>query len=576
MLEEALTFSISRAEHGERLDRILAMLLAESGLSREQCKKHILEGRVRVNGVVVLSSKAPLKEGDSLEITVLKPESELVPEEGGLKVIYSDAQLLVVDKPAGLTVHPCPSCLKGTLVHRLVHHFPDLEGGGQRPGIVHRLDKDTSGLLLVARTEKCRLALSEMFARREVDKTYTALVHGVPRPAAGEINAPLARHPTNKTRMAVQAGGREAVTRYRTAYADPGGRFALLDIQILTGRTHQIRAHFAHIGHPLWGDRAYGGKSYLEETGAHGAEVAKKRNSSATKYFVAARQMLHARRLAFRHPDSNARLEFTLPVPEDFRAALAALLKRPLRLVITGLPGCGKSSLLEALAEDGIPVFSADEVVSRLYAPGGAAWDLLNRRFSGRFTPNAALPVDRATLSAAMQESQTLRREVEHLVHPLVEAELAFFWIKDVEAPLAAAEIPLYFEIGWHARRVEKTPQAFGNIAPSLSRKSLLALGGRPLPLEWDEHIIAVISCPEEIRLTRLMEKGFSPEKAQTLDSWQWKEADKIKAGHLVLYNDEGRQKLHAAAKELISYLNLLCAGRMDAALTACLAALDV
>ena len=576
MPEEQLTFSIPREMHGSRLDRALAENLAELGLSRAQCKKHILEGRVTLNNAVVLSPKILLTEEDCVSIAVSRPESELTPEEGGLKVIYSDAALVVVDKPAGLTVHPCPSCPQGTLVHRLIHHFPDLEGGGQRPGIVHRLDKDTSGLLLVARTEKCRLALSEMFARREVDKAYAALVHGVPRPAAGEINAPLARHPTNKTKMAVQPGGREAVTRYRTVYADPDGRFALLDVNILTGRTHQIRVHLAHLGHPLWGDRLYGGKTHLPAPESGPAAKRDKHAAPAPERLVAPRQMLHARRLAFHHPESGEKLNFTLPLPEDFCAALRALLERPLRLIITGLPGCGKSSFLKALAEKGFPGFSADESVARLYAAGAAGWDLLNRRFTGRFTPDAGLPVDRKALIAAMQEAQDLRYEVEHLIHPLVEDELAAFWLQNAGAPLAAAEIPLYIEAGWHTRREADAQAPVARDALTLQfTKNLFSQGGKPLPLGPTAHIILVISCPEELRFARLAARGLSPELIRALDSWQLSEAEKMKAGHLIFHNNGSLQNLHEAADELAQGLALLRAGRADAALAACIAALE-
>lgn len=576
MPEDQLTFSITREMHGSRLDRALAENLAELGLSREQCKKHILEGRVTLNDTLVLSPKSLLSEGDRVSVAVSRPESELIPEEGGLKVIYSDAALVVVDKPAGLTVHPCPSCPQGTLVHRLIHHFPDLEGGGQRPGIVHRLDKDTSGLLLVARTEKCRLALSEMFARREVDKAYAALVHGVPRPAAGEINAPLARHPTNKTKMAVQPGGREAVTRYRTVYADPDGRFALLDVNILTGRTHQIRVHLAHLGHPLWGDRLYGGKTHLSAPETGPAAKRDKSDLPAPGLLVARRQMLHARRLAFRHPESGEDLNFTLPLPDDFLAALLTLLERPLRLIITGLPGCGKSSFLKALAEKGLPSFSADDSVARLYAPGAAGWDLLHRRFAGRFTPDATLPVDRKGLVAAMQEAQDLRYEVEHLIHPLVEDELAAFWRQHAQVTVLAAEVPLYVEAGWHTRgETAPRPQAVG-AAPTLHfKKNLFSQGGKPLPLTSNAHIMIVISCPEELRFARLAARGLSPELIRALDSWQLSEAEKIRAGHLIFHNNGSLQGLREAADELVQGLALLRAGRAKAALDACLAALE-
>ena len=568
MTAQTLSFAISPDMHGWRLDRALAALAADAGLSRERCKKYIQDGRAALNGQIVTSPKITVSEGDSLVLDAEISSSELAPEQGELKIIYRDESLLVIDKPAGLTVHPCPSCPQGTLVHRLLHHFPDLEGEGERPGIVHRLDKDTSGLLLIARTEKCRLRLAAQFAGREVDKAYAALAHGAPRPPAGEINAPLARHPVNKTRMAVQPGGREAVTRYRTVHADPDGRFSLLDVRILTGRTHQIRAHLAHLGHPLWGDRAYGGQTHLPGPG--GAVNGRNPENGP---LVAARQMLHARHLAFRHPETGEEMSFDLPPPEDFCAALRVLLEEPLPLVITGLPGCGKSALLAALAENGLPTFSADAAVERLYAAGGAGWDLLHRRFGGRFTPGPAAPVDRRALAGAMRADEALRREVEHLIHPLVADELRAFWLGR-NSP-AAAEIPLYFEAGWHLRPKRDVGAAMFGDFPPLPEDASLAPGGRALPARSGEPILITVSCPEKTRLARLAKRGLAPEAARALIAWQWPEADKIRAAHLELRNNGTLPELRAAAGKLAQWLAAVRARRADLAVARCLADLE-
>ena len=568
MTAQTLNFAIPPEMHGWRLDRALAALAADAGLSRERCKKYIQDGRVLLNGQGAVSPKIAVSEGDLLILDAEIPSSELAPEQGDLKIIYCDESLLVIDKPAGLTVHPCPSCPQGTLVHRLLHHFPDLEGEGERPGIVHRLDKDTSGLLLIARTEKCRLRLAAQFAGREVDKAYAALAHGVPRPPAGEINAPLARHPVNKTRMAVQPGGREAVTRYRTIHADPSGRFSLLDVRILTGRTHQIRAHLAHLGHPLWGDRAYGGQTRLPGPGP-GANSLEPENGR----LVAARQMLHARHLTFRHPESGQDMSFDLPPPEDFCAALRVLLEEPVPVVITGLPGCGKSALLAALAECGLPAFSADAAVGRLYMAGGAGWDVLHRRFGGRFTPDPAAPVDRRALAAAMREDEALRREVEHLIHPLVADELRAFWLGHSGA--AAAEIPLYFEAGWHLRPKGGAGAALLGDFPPLPEDARLAPGGRALPARSGEPIIITVSCPEETRLARLAQRGLSPEAARALTAWQWPEVDKIRAAHLELRNDGALPDLQAAAEKLAQWLAAVQTSRAGLAAARCLVDLE-
>ena len=570
MTAQTLNFAIPPDMHGWRLDRALAALAADAGLSRERCKKYIQDGRVLLNGQAAPSPKIAVSEGDLLSLDAEIPSSELTPEQGELKIIYRDESLLVIDKPAGLTVHPCPSCPQGTLVHRLLHHFPDLEGEGERPGIVHRLDKDTSGLLLIARTEKCRLRLAAQFAGREVDKAYAALAHGAPRPPVGEINIPLARHPVHKTRMAAQPGGREAITRYRTVHADPGGRFSLLDVHILTGRTHQIRAHLAHLGHPLWGDRAYGGQSRLP---APGPDKSTPGRDLENEPLVAGRQMLHARHLAFRHPESGEKMSFDLPPPEDFRAALRVLLKEPLPVVITGLPGCGKSALLAALAENGLPTFSADAAVGRLYAAGGSGWDLLHRRFGGRFTPDPAGPVDRRSLAAAMREDEALRRDVEHLIHPLVKDELRAFWLDNSAA--AAAEIPLYFEAGWHLRPKRDAGAAGPGEFPPLPGDARLAPGGRALPARSGEPIIITVSCPEKIRLARLAERGLAPEAARALIAWQWPEADKIRAAHLELRNDGALHELRATAEKLAQWLAAVQTSRAGLAAARCLVDLE-
>ena len=590
MTPEPLIFIVPQDLDGCRLDRALAVLAAEKGLSREQCKKHIQEGGVLLNQKIQTSPKSQVAEGDHLSLSLPKLPSELVPEQGSLEIIYCDEHLLVINKPAGLTVHPCPSCPQGTLVHRLIHHFPDLEGDGPRPGIVHRLDKDTSGLLLIARTEKCRLRLAEQFAGREVTKAYAALVHGLPRPPQGEINAPLARHPTNKTRMAVQTGGREAITRYATAWADRRGRFALLNVHILTGRTHQIRVHLSHLGHPLWGDKAYGGKTHLPPCeNKHTASATLADATPATfasnralpkpgntpESLIASRQMLHAYHLAFRHPESSEALSFNLPPPPDFCAALVKLLAEPLRLVITGLPGCGKSALLEALAAHNLPVFSADAAVDKLYAPDGPGWDLLNRRFNRQFTPPGQ-PVDRRALGAAMRADEALRREVEHLVHPLVKDALDAFWEHKLCAPALAAEIPLYFEAGWGQQYKETAPPHGADVTASLPPKDpRLEYGGRPLPARHDVPIIVTVCCSEELRLARLAQRGVAPEAARAMTAWQWSEEAKIKAGHLALLNDGSLPDLQLTAQKLADWLTAEHICRTDAAVARCLAALQ-
>jgi len=218
-----------------------------------------------------------------------------------LTIVYQDADLIVVDKPAGLTVHPAPGHPSGTLVNALLAACPDLQGisGSLRPGIVHRLDKDTSGLLVVAKNDRAMQSLQAQLKGREVHKTYLALVAGVPKPAEGQIEAPIGRSHRNRKKMAVVDGGRESTTRYRTREVINGR--ALLEVEPVTGRTHQIRVHLAAIGHPIVGDSLYGKRSPL-----------------------VGRQFLHAAKLGFRMPGGRE-IEFESPLPADLREALEAL-----------------------------------------------------------------------------------------------------------------------------------------------------------------------------------------------------------------------------------------------------------
>jgi len=285
---------------GERLDVFLSRAVA--GLSRSQARRLIDDGLVTVDGTLERPSyRLP---GGAHVAATLPPAAEPQPaaERIPLTVIYQDEDVIVVDKPPGLTVHPAPGHPSGTLVNALLALAPELAGLRDRirPGIVHRLDRDTSGLLVVARTERARDDLSRQLKQREVSKTYLTLVQGVPEPPQGTIEAPIGRHPRNRKKMAVVAGGREAETRYRLRETVDG--YALLEVEPVTGRTHQIRVHLAAIGHPVVGDAVYGKRSE-----------------------IVGRQFLHAWRLAFDLPSSGRRVEFESPLPADLRAALDRL-----------------------------------------------------------------------------------------------------------------------------------------------------------------------------------------------------------------------------------------------------------
>lgn len=288
------------AAGGERLDLFLAA--QTPGVSRSRAQRLIAAGLVTVNGRRGRPG-LQLKPGDRVVVRIPPPPpGELAPEPLPLEILYEDDDLLVVNKPAGLTVHPGPGHASGTLAHALLAHRPELARVGEalRPGIVHRLDRDTSGVMVVAKHEVARANLVRQLAERRVQKTYLALVRGEPRPPAGVIEAPLGRDPRHRQRMAVVEGGREARTQYQVRERFAGA--ALLEVRPETGRTHQVRVHLAAIGHPVLGDPVYGRRSELVP-----------------------RQFLHALRLRLRLPSSGEEREFEAPLPQDLEAALARL-----------------------------------------------------------------------------------------------------------------------------------------------------------------------------------------------------------------------------------------------------------
>lgn len=296
-----------------RLDAWLA--LRRHDISRARWQHLIKEGRVRVNGLAAKPSR-PLRSGDVVDYTLPPSRTvDLAPEPIPLDVLFEDGDLIVVNKPPGLVVHPAPGHPSGTLVNALLAHARDAAtgrtnlggiGGELRPGIVHRLDRDTSGALVAAKTERALHGLAAQFKGRRVRKEYAALVWGQPQPPSGTVETLIGRSPHNRKRMSARpAVGRPAVTRYETV--ERLGPVSLLRVRIETGRTHQIRVHLAHVGHPVVGDREYG------------------RARAAALPAPAARQMLHAERLAFAHPVSGKDLEFTAPLPEDMKELIRAL-----------------------------------------------------------------------------------------------------------------------------------------------------------------------------------------------------------------------------------------------------------
>ncbi len=296
---------------GIRLDRYLSRV---TGLPRSQIQRLIEAGRVLVEGRHLKASAAVVP-GQRIRLSIPSPKpSDLTPEPIPLDLLYEDHDLLVLNKPAGLVVHPAPGHPGGTLVHALLHHCPELPGIGEerRPGIVHRLDKETSGVMVVAKTDAAMASLASQFKGRRVRKTYLALVHGQVKQTEGRIVAGIGRHEQDRKRMGVRTRkGREAVTTYRVMKRLDG--FTLLQLHPETGRTHQIRVHLSSIGHAIIGDKVYGGR-----------RERKFRVSGFGFRVEAERQMLHAWRLGFFHPKTDAWMEFEAPLPADFASWLHA------------------------------------------------------------------------------------------------------------------------------------------------------------------------------------------------------------------------------------------------------------
>ena len=313
---EAVRLVVPVEDSGLRLDRFLAA--AGRGWSRSQVARWIEGGHVTRNGRRSKPAQF-LAPGDVIEVTPPPPTpSEVVPQDIPLDVLYEDAHLIVINKPPGLVIHPAAGNPDGTLVNALLAHCRDLSGigGVERPGIVHRLDKDTSGVLIAAKTDLAHRALSLSFRWRTTDKRYLAVAYGQPKTDEGVVDAPIARHPVERKRMAVVPGGRQARTlwwvreRFDAAF--------LVECRLVTGRTHQVRVHLAHIGHALVGDPVYAGRQWrsIEDPGA----------AAACRDFP--RQALHAWKLTITHPASGEPMTFEAPIPADIRALLATLRAR--------------------------------------------------------------------------------------------------------------------------------------------------------------------------------------------------------------------------------------------------------
>lgn len=290
-------FIVEEDKKGTRLDVVLSLVIEEA--SRSHLQKLIDIGRVEVNGEIGTSKKYKVKTGDSIKVTIPEPvHLNVMPEDIPIDIVYEDEDVLVVNKPKGMVVHPAAGNYTGTLVNAILYHCKTLSSinGVIRPGIVHRIDKDTSGLLMIAKNDMAHHGLAEQLAAHSITRAYRAVVYHNFQDDTGTIDAPIGRDPKNRLKMAVtKLNSKEAVTHYKVLQRF--GSFTYIEARLETGRTHQIRVHMAYINHPLLGDMVYGPKKVVL-----GVES----------------QMLHAKLLGFRHPKTGEYMEFESPLPQEF------------------------------------------------------------------------------------------------------------------------------------------------------------------------------------------------------------------------------------------------------------------
>lgn len=509
-------FHVSEGFSEYRLDKYLSLQQPE--YSRRQIAEWIKKGLIQLNGQVTTRPSSHVQDGDQVTMEVEPPLDHIFPVSGSLDIVWQDEHLLVINKPAGLSVHPGSSVQGTTLVHYLISRYPGLESlDPVRPGIVHRLDKDTSGLMVVALSEEVRRIFASALYNHQVDKQYLAIVHGCPDDRGEEIDLPIGRDPRNKSRMTVsKTDGKEARTSYEVLHVFPDQRFSLLKVNIETGRTHQIRVHLAHIGHPVLGDKVYGPR-HQANLEIDSPEIVK----------LCPRQMLHAWRLGFDHPINKDRLLFKQKVPKDMFRVMVQLNKRPQVVGITGQVGCGKSSLTDLVAGDNTPKWSADQAVEELYQPGNDGWEMLRRSFGQVFFQQENGSVDKQKLFQSMRESPNIRKEVMALIHPLAERHLQRFCQRNKKARRILAEVPLLIESGWQ-------------------RKGLF------------DFVVGVV-CPQSFRRKWLQEKrGWDEDMISEMESWQLSAREKFQACDLIVQNFGDWSRLKEKAVQLQHVLQWL------------------
>ncbi|RQD56944.1 dephospho-CoA kinase [Desulfonatronovibrio magnus] len=510
------SFVAGADQAGQRLDRFVYEHIFSAGLTRSTVQNLIRQGLVEVDGLPVSKPSHKIAAGKNVIIHYEKQDKTLTPLKGHLSIVYEDESLVLLNKRSGISVHPAPSENDPTIVHYLLEKYPCLQNlsDNERPGIVHRLDKDTSGLMLVALNDAARQYLSNAFHDRIVGKWYLVMVQGCLENPTGEINKPMCRDPKSKTKMAVSSRqGRQARTRYYTLYRGKGLQWSLLLIRIFTGRTHQIRVHLAHVGHPVIGDLLYS---------------ASKPGFSQTRIFkdkLVKRQLLHSGRIDFPHPSDESRKVFCQLPSKDFTRVCLNLESRVQKVVLTGSLGSGKSSVSALFNKHGVPVFSADECVAELYEPGQDGWHLIQQRFGSRFIDYPHGPVNKKKLSKAILNDRFMLDELNHLIHPLVKHKLDEFWQNHKDCRMALAEVPLFFEAG-------------------MDDPSIITVG---------------VFCPDETRLQRVCSvRKITAENFLFLNKAQWPQLRKIKSCQLVIDNSLDKQSLICKAKALTRVLQYL------------------
>ncbi|MFO7727111.1 MAG: dephospho-CoA kinase [Desulfonatronovibrio sp.] len=515
-MNQQIKFSVDKDDFAVRLDKLVLKYFPDDPPARSQVQSWIRQGLVLVDGSKCFKASQTLGAGQKVMIQVPEVAREPAAVKGEVEEIYRDEHILVLNKQPGLSVHPASSVRQPTLVNYLLEKYPWIRDrfSGDRPGIVHRLDKDTSGLMVVALDPGSEKRLAASFFDRKVGKKYLAVIKGCPDKDQGEITLPMGRDPVSKTRMAVVKTGRSAITRYQVIYSGMKKEWSLIMVEILTGRTHQIRVHLAEKGHPVLGDFTYGSKSdLLMDCGGRFLPRLVKR------------QLLHSLRLEFNHPATGQEMNFKSLPPKDFLRTFLCQERGLQRVIITGAMGSGKSSVLFLLQEMGFPVFSADRCVAELYMPGHDGWRIIRNRFGTRFIEGEDQPVDKQKLAEAIERDPHILDELNHLIHPLVKHRLEEFWNTHACNRVAFAEIPLVFE----------------------SR------------MEQSCDLIAGVYCPDKTRYTRLSRNGkMLSQDSALLDTSQLRQADKISRCALVVDNSSDLDKLRFKVKALTRVLRYL------------------